>query len=44
MRLQVGVLGVFSHEIAHLEWAFNCEVSLFVDINQVFGVVNPGDS
>ena len=44
MRLQVGVLGVFSPEIARPEWAFNCEIFLFVDTNQVFGVVSPGDS
>ena len=44
MRLQVGVLGVFSPEIAHLEWAFNCEIFLFVDTNQVFGVVSLEDS
>ena len=44
VRLQVDVLGVFSPEIARPEWAFNCEIFLFVDTNQVFGVVNPGDS
>jgi len=44
MRLQVGVLGVFSPEITHLERAFNCEISLFVDTNQVFGDMSPGDS
>ena len=44
MRLQVGVLGAFSPEIAHLERVFNCEISLFVDTNQVFGDISPGDS
>ena len=44
MRLQVGVFGAFLHEIANLERAFNCEIFLFVDTNQVFGVVSPGDS
>ena len=43
MRLQVGVLGVFSPEIAHLERAFNCEIFLFVDTNQVFGDMSTGD-
>ena len=43
MRLQVGVLGVFSPDITHLKRVFNCEIFLFVDTNQVFEDMSTGD-